>query len=96
MTQVFDLTTLNGSNGFRVNGFSYNVRNAGDMNGDGYDDLVLGSSVIFGKNTPFSATIDPSMLNGTNGFSIKSECLGEQIHKDRQNDNTHLHYKNIA
>lgn len=73
MTQVFDLTTLNGSNGFRVNGFSYNVRNAGDMNGDGYDDLVSGSSVIFGKNTPFSATIDPSILNGANGFSIKSD-----------------------
>ncbi|MCC8997718.1 MAG: FG-GAP-like repeat-containing protein [Nitrosomonas sp.] len=72
MTQVFDLTTLNGSNGFKVNGFS-TVRNAGDMNGDGYDDLVSGSSVIFGKNTPFSATIDPSILNGKNGFSIKPD-----------------------
>ncbi len=70
MTQVFDLTTLNGSNGFKVNG-SNTVRNAGDMNGDGYDDLASGSSVIFGKNTPFSATIDPSILNGKNGFSIK-------------------------
>jgi len=73
MTQVFDLTTLNGSNGFKVNGFS-TVRNAGDMNGDGYDDLVSGSSVIFGKNTLFSATIDPSILNGKNGFSIKSDA----------------------
>jgi len=70
MTQVFDLTTLNGSNGFKLNGFSHTVRNAGDMNGDGYDDLVSGSSVIFGKNTPFSATIDPSILNGKNYFSI--------------------------
>jgi FG-GAP repeat len=43
----FDLTTLNGANGFIVNGISSGdglgelVSTAGDMNGDGKDDLVV-------------------------------------------------------
>ncbi|MCC8996233.1 MAG: hypothetical protein LM517_04085 [Nitrosomonas sp.] len=41
MPQVFDLTTLNGSDGFKANSFSsLGASNAEDMNGDGYDDLV--------------------------------------------------------
>ncbi|HQX14510.1 MAG TPA: hypothetical protein PLV19_10140, partial [Nitrosomonas sp.] len=61
MTQVFDLTTLNGSNGFRISNASWGVSNAGDVNGDGFDDIVVDgkrgaslydpSYVIFGKNT---------------------------------------------
>ncbi|MCC8996388.1 MAG: integrin alpha [Nitrosomonas sp.] len=81
MTQVFDLATLNGSNGFRMGGWG--VSNAGDVNGDGYDDIVTvdlrdlysgasyaSSYVIFGKNTPFSASFDLSTLNGNNGFQL--------------------------
>jgi serralysin len=44
-----DLSTLNGSNGFRLNGVSaddtagYSVASAGDMNGDGLPDLIIGA-----------------------------------------------------
>ncbi|HRB33528.1 MAG TPA: integrin alpha [Nitrosomonas sp.] len=86
MTQVFDLTTLNGSNGFRISNASWGVSNAGDVNGDGFDDIVVDgkrgaslydpSYVIFGKNTPFSATFDPSTLNGNNGFQLIHDVYG--------------------
>jgi len=90
MTQVFDLTTLNGSNGFKINTSTWGVSNAGDVNGDGYDDIVIddkghygpnnivyaSSNVIFGKSTPFSATFDPSTLNGNNGFQLSEDAYG--------------------
>ena len=82
----FDLTTLNGVNGFTVPGVAaggvlgYFVSTAGDVNGDGKDDLLIGASnvnnyigaaayVIFGQGS-FSANIDVTTLNGTNGFQI--------------------------
>ena len=83
------LSTLNGSNGFRIDGRAENeiagnsVSSAGDINGDGMGDLIIGSLgatphgslsgssyVLFGKSTPFTATLPLSSLNGTNGFRI--------------------------
>ena len=66
-----DLSTLNGSNGFTLNGIDasdwsgYSVSGAGDINGDGIDDLIIGayradpngdneageSYVVFGQDT---------------------------------------------
>ncbi|MDJ1304671.1 MAG: integrin alpha [Candidatus Midichloria sp.] len=47
MTQsVFNLTSLNGKNGFAIDGINlgdsagYSVASAGDINGDGKDDLI--------------------------------------------------------
>jgi hypothetical protein len=43
--------TLNGSNGFAINGIAANdfsgwsVSSAGDVNGDGFDDLIIGATV---------------------------------------------------
>ena len=78
----FDLTTLNGTNGFVVSGTAYDERRGstiagvGDINGDGIDDLIIGSSstspddiVIYGK-TSFPAVITSNDINGTNGFLI--------------------------
>ncbi|ACC83711.1 beta strand repeat-containing protein [Nostoc punctiforme] len=83
-----NLSDLNGANGFAINGiaandFSGNVSSAGDVNGDGIDDLIIGASgadsngsqsgqsyVVFGKNTGFSSSLNLSTLNGTNGFAI--------------------------
>ncbi|MCE2517508.1 MAG: FG-GAP repeat protein, partial [Alphaproteobacteria bacterium] len=70
LEDVVDLATLDGANGFRLNGENvlhysgYAVSSAGDFNGDGIDDIIIGaygadpneddsgaSYVIFGKNT---------------------------------------------
>jgi Ca2+-binding RTX toxin-like protein len=85
-----NLSTLNGSNGFAINGIAagdlsgYSVSSAGDVNGDGIDDLIIGtpyaslngisragqSYVVFGSNSGFGAGLDLSTLNGSNGFAI--------------------------
>ena len=47
--EVFELETLDGSNGFVIQGINYNdssgwsVSSAGDINGDGIDDLIIGA-----------------------------------------------------
>jgi hypothetical protein len=94
----FDLTTLNGANGFVVNGgrsIGYQVGSAvstaGDINGDGKADLVLGAQrysdhvdavfVIFGQSS-FPAAFNLTTLNGTNGFVItgtSSDGLGSSV-----------------
>ncbi|MCC8996346.1 MAG: FG-GAP-like repeat-containing protein [Nitrosomonas sp.] len=86
MVQVFDLSTLNGSNGFIIDndGYSAGMSNAGDVNGDGYDDIVTlysgpnydSSYVIFGKNTPFNVEINRRELNGNNGFQLIPNVYG--------------------
>ncbi len=87
---ALDLTTLDGTNGFRIDGIDSrdfsggSVSGAGDVNGDGIDDLIVGargadsggdsfageSYVVFGKSTGFASTLDLSTLDGTNGFRI--------------------------
>ncbi len=89
---VFDLGTLDGRNGFRLDGegelygSGYSVSGAGDVNGDGFDDLIVGSPhassngyqsgsnyVVFGKASGFDAQMDLSSLDGDNGFRLDGE-----------------------
>jgi RTX calcium-binding nonapeptide repeat (4 copies)/FG-GAP repeat len=84
-----NLSTLNGSNGFRINGiavgnhFGHSVSNAGDVNGDGIDDLIIGaygaeqSYVVFGSRSGFAADLNLSALNGNNGFRINGIAAGD-------------------
>ncbi len=90
-TANLDLSTLDGTNGFRISGeasgdqSARSVASAGDVNGDGYDDLIIGafaavyssgaSYVVFGKASGFTANLDLSTLDGTNGFQINGVAL---------------------
>ena len=94
---AMDLSSLDGSNGFRLDGeesidsSGISVSNAGDVNGDGFDDLIVGafranpngddsgsSYVVFGKASGFSAAMDLSSLNGSNGFRLGGEGMFDQ------------------
>ncbi|WP_392476642.1 beta strand repeat-containing protein [Nostoc sp. C110] len=94
---VFNLSSLNGSNGFVINGIAaydnsgISVSSAGDINGDGFDDLIIGATgadlngqqnagssyVVFGSNSGFDAQLNLSALNGSNGFVINGINAGD-------------------
>ncbi|WP_342769581.1 integrin alpha [Pelagimonas varians] len=82
-----DLSSLDGSNGFVINGIDaddfsgISVSSAGDVNGDGFDDILIGAFgadpsgtfsgetyLVYGSDTPFSASMDLSSLDGSDGF----------------------------
>ena len=84
---VIELSALDGSNGFVLNGIAsdyagYAVSSAGDINGDGFVDLLIGapggqagdlgqSYVVFGgSNVGSGGVIDLSDLDGSNGFAL--------------------------
>ena len=90
-TPAINLSSLDGTTGFRLDGIDaydqsgISVASAGDVNGDGFDDIVIGaheaepgaarfvgeSYVVFGRAS-FAATpaINLSSLNGTTGFRL--------------------------
>ena len=87
---MLDLSALDGTNGFVLNGidgydYSGSVSSAGDVNGDGYDDLIIGAHtanpngvysgetyvVYGGASAPgTNGMLDLSALDGSNGFVL--------------------------
>ncbi len=91
-TSSFNLANLNGRNGFVLKGdySGSSVSNAGDVNGDGFDDLLIGapsasasgfaagqSYVVFGQAGGFTASLNLANLNGRNGFVLKGIDPGD-------------------
>jgi hypothetical protein len=94
---VVQLSSLDGTNGFAIPGsggafFGGGVAGVGDINGDGFADIVVGVSgadpagrtdagqayAIFGQAT-FPATVYVSSLNGSNGFTINGAAAGDGL-----------------
>ena len=91
---VLGLSQLQGKNGFRLDGEAsgdqcgYAVGGAGDINGDGIDDILIGASghtgsqgrsyVVFGGSTVGSdGVITLKNLNGQNGFALDGEFTND-------------------
>ena len=91
------LTDLDGANGFKIIGdvtgdnAGFDISSAGDVNGDGIDDLVVGARyngdggtdagaayVIFGTASGVSAVNLDDIALGTGGFKITGEAAGDQ------------------
>jgi uncharacterized repeat protein (TIGR01451 family) len=70
-----NVTTLDGSSGFKLIGAGNRVSPAGDVNGDSYDDIMISSGyVVFGKPEPFAAQVRLADLNGSDGFRFRGEA----------------------
>jgi Ca2+-binding RTX toxin-like protein len=95
-TATLNLSSLDGSNGFQINGVAVgdesgrSVAPAGDVNGDGYSDVIIGANyadpngnidsgasyVVFGHASGFTATFDLASIDGSNGFKINGADAG--------------------
>jgi hypothetical protein len=91
------LTALDGTNGFRIDGENVldgsgiSVSDAGDVNADGFADIIIGAPgadphgessgaayVLFGSGAGFAASINLLDLDGNDGFQLSGVALGDR------------------
>ena len=96
--QVIDLTTLGTAQGFIIqgdapgDGAGFSVSNAGDVNGDGFDDLIVGARnggdggqlageayVVFGRTDGARQVVDLTTLGSTQGFIIQGDAAFDLV-----------------
>jgi Ca2+-binding RTX toxin-like protein len=96
-TNPLELATLDGTNGFTLNGvaaldrFGFSVSGAGDVNGDGFDDLLIGAVyagsngansgaayLVFGTAEGTQVSLELATLDGTNGFTLNGVAALDQ------------------
>lgn len=84
LPDTIDLASLDGTAGFRIDGpadavFGYNATTAGDVNGDGIDDLLIASEksnevgsvyLVYGQEGGYAQGLDLSQFDGTAGFRL--------------------------
>lgn len=94
---IFGLSSLDGVNGFRIDGESSldesgaSVGSAGDVNGDGIDDIIIGAPgadtifdgtgrayVVFGRGNGFPSVLGLADLDGTIGLKLDGEVPGDE------------------
>ena len=86
-----DLAALDGTNGFRLlagggDVYGWAVSGAGDVNGDGFDDLLVGTHgydpdgnyapmqyLVYGAADGFGAGVDVELVDGTNGIVVEGD-----------------------
>lgn len=98
MPDTIQLSDLDGSSGSALNGITFDafsgeaVSFAGDINGDGFDDIVIGAYfadingtssgrafVVFGTGEGFGASFNLSNLDGDNGFIIDGVSAFDEL-----------------
>ena len=92
-----DPATLDGTSGFIIegafaNGFAgFGLSSAGDVNGDGLDDIIIGAYsaprpdlgpdgaayVVYGTDAGFPARLSLADLDGSNGFTMQGPANGD-------------------
>ena len=93
----FDPSSLDGTNGFTINGINpgdnsgFSVDQAGDVNNDGIDDIIIGTAIfpennntppsssylVFGKAGGFDAVLDLASLNLNDGIVFEGIDNGD-------------------
>ena len=79
---TLDLAGLGGADGVRLLGARDSVAGAGDVNGDGIDDMLVmaqaagdhpaAAAVVYGRAAGFAGPIDLATLDGADGFRIEA------------------------